>query len=279
MKSRFYNDKRTSAAWDSLVNRFREEGLIQEYGGKKIRFPVYSTLRVAAVVIAVATISLFAIKNLREKGTEGITVQNRDLNTVFVTTLHDGSAVYLSGNASITYPRRFTEDQREVTLNGDAYFQVEPDKEVPFVVNAGLIKVEVLGTSFRVGSVSGDRQSLAVESGRVMVTLLCSGLSTEIYAGEELLVTGETMKKIPAFDPLQFELYTRRIYFRDEKLSDVVQIINRNISGIIIEIDPSVRDRVLTATFCDNSPEAMAKLIALALELSVSIQGDVIKIY
>lgn len=286
MRSKYYNDERTTGAWNALTGRLKRDGLLQEPGteGEKERFPfrrspVYIYLRAAAAVALIAAISLFVVRSFRENEGERITIGNLDKSSVYVTRLQDGSAVYLSEYASLTYPRSFAKEIREVTLTGDAYFQVEPDKEVPFVINAGLIRVKVLGTSFRVGSVQKGEQSLAVESGRVRVTLISNGMETEIHAGEELLVSGDNMEKIPAFDSRQFDRYRDKMRFKDERLSDVAEIINRNSDGVVIEIDPSVSERMLTATFCENSPEAMARLIALALELSYTREGDVIRIY
>jgi len=65
-------------------------------------------------------------------------------------TLPDGSLVWLNSNTTFTYPNVFTKNVRHVELNGEAYFEVSPDKEKTFVVKTDKYNIEVLGTSFNV---------------------------------------------------------------------------------------------------------------------------------
>ena len=68
---------------------------------------------------------------------------------ISVITLPDQTKVTLNRYSSLTYPDRFTEDRREVQLQGEAYFEVEKDARHPFVVKADPVEVEVLGTAPR----------------------------------------------------------------------------------------------------------------------------------
>jgi len=65
-------------------------------------------------------------------------------------TLPDGSKVWLNAASSIQYPTKFTGNQREVTLNGEAYFEVAKNARMPFIVKLNTMKVEVLGTHFNI---------------------------------------------------------------------------------------------------------------------------------
>ncbi|MBD8487800.1 FecR domain-containing protein [Echinicola sp. CAU 1574] len=84
--------------------------------------------------------------------------------------LPDGSLVKLNANSTIEFPEHFSDSTREVRLAGQAFFDVEHDEAVPFVVSAGDLKVKVLGTSFDVNS-RPDRvdQKVALLNGRVEV--------------------------------------------------------------------------------------------------------------
>ncbi len=77
--------------------------------------------------------------------------------------LPDGSIVLLNHNSSIEYDKDF--DQREISLTGEAYFNVVAS-EVPFIVTTDLGEVEVLGTKFNVIS-NDDEMEVEVESGEV----------------------------------------------------------------------------------------------------------------
>jgi hypothetical protein len=65
-------------------------------------------------------------------------------------TLPDGSKVWLNAASSIQYPTKFTGNQREVTLKGEAYFEVAKNARMPFSVKLNNMKVEVLGTHFNI---------------------------------------------------------------------------------------------------------------------------------
>lgn len=64
--------------------------------------------------------------------------------------LPDGSSVTLNHYSSLSYPTRFKSANREVQLNGEAYFEVSKDKEHPFIVQTENIDVQVLGTHFNI---------------------------------------------------------------------------------------------------------------------------------
>lgn len=66
--------------------------------------------------------------------------------------LPDGSKVWLNSESRLEYKRRFNDSIREVTLEGEAFFDVVKDKKKPFVVHTSDIDVRVLGTAFNVKS-------------------------------------------------------------------------------------------------------------------------------
>ncbi|MFB6454751.1 FecR family protein [Chitinophaga sp. Hz27] len=70
---------------------------------------------------------------------------------IFQVTLPDGSRVWLNAASQLKYPTTF-KDKRIVTLTGQAYFEIEPDASMPFIVKTNGMDVQVLGTSFDVMS-------------------------------------------------------------------------------------------------------------------------------
>lgn len=113
------------------------------------RFPVVRILKVAAAVLlflAAATTGtrLFRIHSMRE-----ITVANGDRETV---TLSDGSRVTLDSGSTLRFPRSFESDGRSVQLTGEAYFEVTPDPDQPFIVHIDHVSITVLGTVFNIST-------------------------------------------------------------------------------------------------------------------------------
>ena len=64
--------------------------------------------------------------------------------------LAEGTKVWLNSASSMSYPTAFTGNSRQVTLKGEAYFEVAEDKARPFKVSVGDVQVDVLGTHFDV---------------------------------------------------------------------------------------------------------------------------------
>lgn len=88
--------------------------------------------------------------------------------------LPDGSRVWLNSNSSLTYPVRFSGDERKVFLSGEAYFDVKSDNGKKFIVSTSSMDVEVLGTEFNVDAYGED--------GRDVRTALVSGSVRMSYA-------------------------------------------------------------------------------------------------
>ena len=84
--------------------------------------------------------------------------------------LEDGSVVVLKAHSTIRYPESFSENQRNVYLQGEAFFRVTKDAAKPFSVFANNVVTRVLGTSFTVRAYDDDSDVVvAVKSGKVSV--------------------------------------------------------------------------------------------------------------
>ena len=83
--------------------------------------------------------------------------------------LPDGSLITLEPNSKLTYPDQFTGNTREVALTGEAFFEVQPNHEKPFIVHTANIMATVLGTSFNVEAYPNGIAKVVVATGRVKV--------------------------------------------------------------------------------------------------------------
>ncbi len=93
--------------------------------------------------------------------------------------LSDGSHVWLNAGSSVTYPVIFNGNERNITISGEAYFEIAHNKSQPFTVSKGSMKVEVLGTHFNVNAYDDEtgikvtllEGSVKVNSGQNTATL------------------------------------------------------------------------------------------------------------
>jgi ferric-dicitrate binding protein FerR (iron transport regulator) len=279
MISKNINNK-TDAAWSKLHNRLENEGLLEVKSERNMirAFANSTALRVAAALVILIGATLYL--TVFNKGSQTLlSLHNSEESSTVATTLEDGSTVFLAKNTTLSYPRHFDKSRREVRLEGNAYFEISKNPEKPFIVETELITIEVLGTSFNVTVSDTPMPSIAVNTGRVSVTLKSNGQRVTLLAGESGVVSSGSLKSIPTEDFEQFRLYMNRIHFKDEKLSDVVRIINKNSPELSIELTPGIEERLITATFAGNSPDTMAQLICVALNLNYTVQQGKILIH
>jgi transmembrane sensor len=138
-------------------------------------------MRIAATLLAVVMVG-YTLVFIHQKGVSSNTLYNvvSTNNEITISNqsevmeehrLPDGSLIRLQPRGTIKFARQFAEDKREVSLTGEAFFDVIKDKTRPFVINAQDVMVKVLGTSFNVRAYEGDPEvKVAVKTGRVSVT-------------------------------------------------------------------------------------------------------------
>jgi transmembrane sensor len=184
--------------------------------------------------------------------------------------LSDGSSVWLNSGSSIRYPDRFTGNNRTVFLNGEAYFEVESNREKPFIVETSSVSVIATGTKFNVsGYNSGENTEVTLVSGRVRVSMIDDNknkiesvlstnqhLSFDRAKGTSSIKTEDTYKYISWKDG--------KLIFRDEPLSKVVKQIGQIFNVDIVLIGKDIQNYSYRATFQDESLEEILKLLKIS---------------
>lgn len=142
-------------------------------------------------------------------------------------TLPDGTKAWLNAASSLRYPSRFNDNERKVTLEGEAYFEVAPDKEHPFIVESNGQSVEVLGTGFNVNAYGDEPQSLTTLShGSIRINTADESKSIILKPGEQAAVAGKNIK----VKQVEVDEYTA---WRKGKIS----LSQTDLSGIIRQIE------------------------------------------
>lgn len=113
--------------------------------------------------------------------------------------LGDGSRVFMNGESSISYQQAFAGKTREIYLQGQAYFQVSHNKNRPFIIHTGKLKVQVLGTTFDIKNYADDPgATVTVGSGKVSVNAQEHKGTWILSPGQQLSYdpnSGKTVKK------------------------------------------------------------------------------------
>lgn len=261
--------QKTDQAWRRLYERLNKDGLIPSGKERHPHRPVLLTwgISTAAVVALCLYLSLsFFTEGLHFIRQDILTRQNKEESTL-VTTLEDGSIVYLAGNASLHYPKHFASEKREVSLQGNALFDITGNRSRPFLIETEKVKVEVMGTAFNIKTNSHVPFELSVQRGAVKVTLKEGGQATLVKAGETVTLLKRELKLSNTPHPEIFSQYTEKIRFKDECLSNILRVLNLQNSHIHIQTSPELGSRKLTVSFAGDSPETMVELICMALNL------------
>ena len=265
-------------AWNTLYARLEKEQLLPVEAGsspyRKRKIPL-EWITVAAAVCTGFIFSIFYFS--QGQGDSLLFLQNKENSGALVATLDDGSTVYLSPNASVSYPAVFASKQRKVKLDGNALFCVTKDEKRPFLVETNeKITIEVVGTIFAVQSAPGKPFELSVKEGKVNVHTKDNPTIVPVEAGEALRLDASRLSKSKITNPLIFNHYKDKLCFKDEKLNRIVQAINTSYGSPVIIVEKSLKNRTLTLTFEDNSVETMTEIICLALNLEQIYKQDTI---
>lgn len=142
--------------------------------------------------------------------------------------LPDGTKVNINSASQISYPHDFNGERRIVELDGEAYFEVTPDKERPFVVKAAGLEITVLGTAFDVCAYKDDSEvSVVLLTGKVDVA---SESDRYVMQPDEKLVydrnTG-TMQVGKVYSKEYVEWTDGNLRFENESLENIVKVLSR----------------------------------------------------
>lgn len=103
--------------------------------------------------------------------------------------LHDGSKIWLNSLSSLRFPNKFTNNKREVELDGEAYFEIEKDSKKPFYVISKGQKITVLGTQFNVKSYADESQTkTTLVEGAVKVVSSDNNTTFNLSPGEQSIL-------------------------------------------------------------------------------------------
>lgn len=175
----------------------------------RIRKLVRTTLKYAAVCIVACGIEWFILTQ-RNATDDNMVSQITQYNEITVPTgsksyvvLADSTKVWLNAGAKFRYPSNFKEKYREVFLEGEAFFDVSENKDMPFFVNMAGINVKVLGTQFNVKAYTDEKSiETTLVEGSIEVVGLRSDKQDEsnlqLKPGQKLILTKDKSFQSPA---------------------------------------------------------------------------------
>jgi transmembrane sensor len=178
--------------------------------------------------------------------------------------LADGSQVVLSPQSAL---KVLGKDARQVELlKGQAYFQVAPDAQHPFIARAGQLSVRVLGTAFDL-DLQANSAEVALEHGQVQAESAQPPISERLMPGQRLKFSwpsGEVERSNLA--PTQVAAWrSGSLFVENASVAQIVDHLRRYTNGWIVVTDPALNTRRITGVYDLNDPPRALKALAQSL--------------
>ena len=169
--------------------------------------------------------------------------------------LADGTKVWLGPNSKLNYPSRFTADQRLVSLDGEAFFEVVHDAKHPFIIRTGKVSTTVLGTSFNINAYQQKHTiNVTLVSGKVAVALNTKNL---IMLPNQQIIVDKTTSQLTKIDfPSAASFLHRRLglyEYQGTALTEVIKDLETQY-GIEVQMDQDLMDTNFYGNLNLNEP-------------------------
>ncbi|WP_167610201.1 FecR family protein [Maribellus sediminis] len=208
---------------EQIVNRNRATLYLAEGTTVELNDSLDNSLEQVIELNKITALNKKAPKNIQKN------VLNVPTGGEYYFELPDGTKVWLNSETQLEFPSEFAGNTREITLTGQAYFDVTHNPEKPFIVHTTLGNVEVKGTSFDLKAYKNDRtfETTLVE-GLVSVAT-ADKQETTIHPGQRSVYSEEDGKLTTA--NVDVQLYTSWkdgiFYFENQSLDNITKELER----------------------------------------------------
>lgn len=292
-----------------LILQHAEEETATNFYLKKARRMYFARLAAAAACIAITVAAIFwVVSGNNASGSRGEAIQNEVIAKKGARSsmlLPDGTRVWLNSDSRIHFAPSFGDTVREVTLDGEAYFDVTKDSSRPFVVHTSDIDIRVLGTAFNVKSYPFEKTiETTLIHGLVEITKKNeTGSSRIILRPKEKLVFNKPdsipdparqvkpaaghfpviaivpLAKKMADSVLQETAWVyNRLVFEGDTFEELALKMERWYNVKISFIDDTIRKRRLRGAFEDETIDEALKNLQLITPFSYKKQNNEIEI-
>lgn len=240
---------------------------------------------IAASILLVCCIGIFLW--LQTARREPIVKNISAFSNGLITKIHlpDHSIVWLKGNSKLEYPSKFSDSTRNVTLQGEALFEVAKDKTHPFVIKTGNYLARVLGTSFNIKeSVENKSFKLTVLTGKVAIVsanrqnsksgkpiIVTHGTEFEVNRHQKSpkLIAAPVAEKVLILDGTEYDMNFENIAFNDVK-----NRIEKKFNVKINTGKTNYSNCLLSADVTDQSLENTLKVISAVINAQYTINKN-----
>lgn len=257
-------DVNTDSAWNKINTRITNANVQPKKNNVISIRKWYAVAAIAIILVGAFTLMKFL------SGKDEL-IQLSAKNEVVIDTLQDGSVISLNKGSVLEYPKEFSSHERRVILHGEAFFEITPDTEKPFIIElAHKAEVQVLGTSFNIQE-TDSTTTVFVKTGKV--AFKSSESNVTLLPGEKGIMnlsTGEIKKAAPS-EIKYNETYwlDQKLNFNDESLGKIISILESIFETNIELENKTAADCKLTTHFERESLQHILEVIAASFEMEL----------
>lgn len=194
--------------------------------------------------------------------------------------LSDGTKVYLNSGSSLRFPIQFLKDnQREVYLTGEAFFEVTKDKQHPFTVKSTKMNVEVFGTKFNVNAYPDESKAQVVlVEGKVGLYQETKTANDMVFLKPGFMGTKANGHDVISTQAVFTETYTSWIngglVFRNTTFDEIIKKLERHYNVTFINNNKTLGKEVFNARFDNESIDQVLKYLNESFAIKYKIQNN-----
>ena len=193
--------------------------------------------------------------------------------------LPDSTIVYLNSDSELSFPSRFSDSVRAVSVRGEAYFEVTKDPKRPFLVEMEGVEVRVYGTSFNINThQKGNIQTVLVK-GSIGVKVLASGMESVITPGQMAeFKQGNAKVDVKDVNVAVYTDWKDGIFrFENQRLEDILTVLSNWYDVDVFYQTVSVKELHFSG-YMERYKDVSVILEAITLSTGVtfSVQGKTI---
>ena len=195
--------------------------------------------------------------------------------------LSDGTRVWLNADSELKYPVTFGKDKREVSISGEAYFEVSRDTVRPFIVRAKAGKVCVLGTEFNVRAYREEKQLVAtLVQGKVACSLPQGEKTVILQADEQVVIDKNGIGPIRKVNPRLYVGWKDGLFvFENERLEEILIQLSRWYDIEVSYTDMHLKDLHFSGDLSRfKDIEVFLKMFENSADIAFSLKGKTLTV-
>ena len=243
----------------------------------RFSWKVWPQIAVACIIIVLGLVNYRMNDKQKQLSTQNFTVLAEKGQRAFIT-LPDSTKVWLNSDTKISYPADYGLKERNVTLVGEAYFEVAKNPDKRFIVEAKRMQVEALGTSFNVNAYQNDNKIIAsLFSGSVRVSYDRHVAILKPHESVKVDLLNRSFSRYKDESMQNIALWRKNeITFDGESLEEITHIMSRLYNTTICIEDESLKKVCYIGTIRNNNLENFIDIINLTTPVVYENKGDTV---